>query len=89
MIRLHVPAPLAAETEQLLGNLPRVKKVNPVDESPGWFVVEVVNLNNGSSPYMSNHVLEALFRAHIPILTYESETGLKDVFLRLTEEVVR
>lgn len=89
MIRLHVPALLAAETEQLLGTLPRVEKVNHIDGTPGWFTVEMKNLSNDPHPYMSNHVLEALFRAHIPIMTYEAETGLKDVFLKLTEEVVR
>jgi ABC-2 type transport system ATP-binding protein len=88
-IRLHVPAVLAAEAEQLLCTLPRVKQVNPVHESPGWFTVEMVNLTEDSTAYMSNHILEALFRAHIPILTYEAETGLKDVFLKLTEEVAR
>lgn len=89
MIRLHVPAILAAEAGQLLGTLPRVEKVNPMDGAPGWFTVEMVNLANDSHPYLSNHILEALFRAHIPILTYEAETGLKDVFLQLTEEVSR
>jgi ABC-2 type transport system ATP-binding protein len=89
MIRLHVPPSMAEETEELLWRLPRVKDVSPIENALGWFAVEVINLSNGSSAYMSNHILEALFREHIPILTYEAERGLKDVFLTLTEETLR
>lgn len=73
-IRLHVPAALAAETEDLLWVLPRVSNVSPIDESPGWFAVEMINLSDHTSAYLSNHILEALLHAHIPILTYDAET---------------
>lgn len=73
-IRLHVPAPLAAETEDLLWVLPRVRNVSPIDGSPGWFDVEMINLSEHTFAYLSSHILEALFHAHIPVLTYDAET---------------
>ncbi len=91
-IRLHVPPPSIAEARQILGALPDIKKVTPIEENRGWLGVELANPNgDGTSDdqYINNRILEALIRAEIPILSYQAEgSRLQDVFFQLTKEEV-
>jgi ABC-2 type transport system ATP-binding protein len=93
-IRIRVPAPSAAEAQQILEALPNVMKVTPTGEITGWLRVDLVGLADGASAendYVNNRILEALIRAEIPILTFEAKGSgrLQEVFLHLTEEAIK
>lgn len=92
-LRVQVPAPSVAEAQRILAALPNVKQVTPTGEAAGWLRVELADLADGTSSekhHSNNRILEALIRAEIPILSFGAEGGrLQDVFLQLTEEVIR
>ena len=92
-LRIQVPSPSVAAAAQILEALSNVAQVTPTGEVAGWLKVELVGSANGTSAenhHLNNHILEALIRAEIPILSFGPEGGrLQDVFLHLTEEAIK
>jgi ABC-2 type transport system ATP-binding protein len=90
-LRVHVPIESAADAERLLAALPTVLAVRPAPQGGGWLVVEAADPPAGSTgPPVADAVLDALRGAGIRVVAFESEGGrLQDVFLQLTQEVVR
>lgn len=92
-LRVQVPAISVAEAQKILKAMPNITKVSPIGEMEGWLRMEPVKSvnGNGSKAYqINNHILSALIRAEIPILSFEVEGGrLHDVFLHLTEEAIK
>ena len=91
-IRVRVPRPSVTAAQRVLEAMPDIKQATPTDETAGWLGVELVGLANGSSAEehrVKNGILEALIRAEIPILSFETGGGrLQDVFLQLTAEAI-
>jgi len=79
-------------SRDLLSALPNVFKVSPDLQMRGWLTVELADFaetipQNGT---VRNNILKALIQSDIPVLSYEAEGGrLQDVFLQLTEEVIK
>jgi len=92
-LRVQVPAISVAEAQKILKAMPNITKVSPIGEMEGWLrmqPVESVNGNGSKAYQINNHILSALIRAEIPILSFEVEGGrLHDVFLHLTEEAIK
>ena len=69
-----------------------VAEVTPTGESAGWLRVDLLPVDGvgaDASP-VNNRLLEALIRSDIPVLNFETEGGrLQEVFMHLTEEVIR
>jgi ABC-2 type transport system ATP-binding protein len=93
VLRIQVAAPSVAEAQPVLEALPDVMKATPTGEAAGWLRVELAApCDDASSQDLSvnNRILEALIRADIPILSFEAAgSRLNEVFLSLTEEVVK
>ncbi len=93
VIRVRVPLSSVDQATQKLDALPNIIKVASSNGKTGWLVMERVGLTDTSStpkPDANNKILEALIKAKIPVLGYEVEGGrLQDVFLHLTEEVIK
>jgi ABC-2 type transport system ATP-binding protein len=93
VLRVHVPPPFVAEARQVLEAMPKVMQVTSSGEKAGWLGVQFENSAEEAASremQMNNRVLDALIRAEIPILSFESEGGrLQDVFLQLTEGVTK
>lgn len=92
-LRVQVPPSFFTQAQQVLAEMPDLAKVNPIGEMEGWLRIELVNLANGNPAtghQINNHILGALIRAKIPILSFEAEgSKLQDVFLHLTEEIIK
>ncbi|MDP1713155.1 MAG: ABC transporter ATP-binding protein [Anaerolineales bacterium] len=92
MLRVHIPGSFVLDAQRTLEALSHIKRVSSGTGTAGWLAVEQDHSTDGASPKEqpdNNRILEALIRAGIPILSYESEGGLKDVFLQLTDEVIK
>jgi len=93
VVRIRVPTSWVDQAQQVLEAMPEVKQVTPADRAAGWLVLEVAAGADGDSSEEArnkNKVLEALIRAEIPIRGFEVAGGrLQDVFLHLTEEIIR
>lgn len=89
--RIRVLLPSLAEAQKVLGGVSDVKRVTPADETSGWLKVELADKADlAADSYINNRILESLIRAEIPIMGFEAEGGrLQDVFLQLTEEVIK
>ncbi|NJD58843.1 MAG: ABC transporter ATP-binding protein, partial [Anaerolineae bacterium] len=90
--RVRVPIELTDTAQETLRGLPNVLKVIPTGQMGGWLGVELINFDGSDSGNLldRNSILTALIQAKIPILSYEVEGGrLQDVFLQLTEEVIK
>jgi ABC-2 type transport system ATP-binding protein len=87
MIRVHVAAASVASAQRVLETLPHIVKVTP--SSGDWLMVEIAGEANQSLETEQNaktDILNALVRAEIPVLSFETENGrLQDVFFQLTE----
>jgi len=91
-VRVHVPVASVVEAQQVLEKLPYIKTVAPEGTIAGWLAVEFADSIKGASMNKSHHnntILEALIHANIPILSFNAEGGLQDVFLQITEEAVK
>jgi hypothetical protein len=77
----------------VLQAVPSVRTVTPTGEAAGGLRVEVAEPADGTSlerAHVNNRILEALIRAGIPVLSFETEGGrLHDAFLRLTAETIK
>lgn len=93
VLRIQVPSPSVAEARRVLEAMPGVVKAASAGEAAGWLRVELVEAAEGAPSEERrdhNSILEALTGAGIPVLSFEAEGGrLRDVFLHLTEEVIR
>jgi ABC-2 type transport system ATP-binding protein len=89
--RIRVPSPSLVDAQKILETLPDVKRVAPLDETAGWLRLELsAHAKLATDSYINNRILESLIRAEIPIMGFEAEGGrLQDVFLQLTEEIVK
>ena len=92
-LRVQVLADSLAEARETLEAMPNILKVTVASEAEGWLRIELADASNGDvakTHQVNNKILGALIRAQIPILGFEIEGGrLQDVFLRLTEEVIK
>ena len=93
VIRVRVPLSSVAQATQKLEALPNIIRVASSNGKTGWLVMVRVGLTDTAytpKPDANNKILEALIKAKIPVLGYEVEGGrLQDVFLHLTEEVIK
>lgn len=89
--RIRVLSPSLADAQRVLEAVSDVKKVTPLDDTSGWLRLELADpAELGTDSYINNRILESLIRAEIPIMGFEAEGGrLQDVFLQLTEEVIK
>lgn len=89
--RIRVLSPSLSDAQRVLGTVPDIKRVTPLDGTAGWLRLELADLANlATDSYINNRILESLIRAEIPIMGFEAEGGrLQDVFLQLTEEIVK
>lgn len=93
ILRIQVPPELATQAQKILESLPHIINIAPIGGLTGYMQLEMVGADNGNSTYVqqiNNKILIMLIRAKIPILRFEVEGGrLEDVFLHLTEDVIR
>ena len=92
-IRVQVLPESVDDALLILKEMPNITRVSQVGEIEGCLRLELLPPNDGklSETYkINNHILNALIRGGIPILGLEVEGGrLQDVFLHLTEDVIR
>jgi ABC-2 type transport system ATP-binding protein len=92
-IRVRVPPPSIAEAQKALEKAPGVMSATSTDAISGWVQIEVPDPAHGTSMeenYLNNGILQALIGAGIPILGFEAAGGrLQDVFLKVTEKVIK
>ncbi len=92
-LRIQVPPPSIASAQALLAALADVREATATGEAAGWLRIELMPGKNGGGTQdltVNNRILEVLIRAQIPILNFEAAGGrLSEVFMYLTEEVVR
>lgn len=92
-LRIQVPPSWVEQAEKTLKELPNVASVSPIGEMVGWFRLELIPPSNGSEEkayQLNNNILSALIRVKIPVLSFQAEGGkLQDVFLHLTEEMIK
>ncbi|HEX6269893.1 MAG TPA: ABC transporter ATP-binding protein [Anaerolineales bacterium] len=92
-MRVQVVPDSVTEATQVLEAMPNIMKVTPIGELEGWLRLELAGADDGlaaDAHQINNRILSALIRAKIPILGFEVEGGrLQDVFLHLTEELIR
>jgi ABC-2 type transport system ATP-binding protein len=92
VVRIFVPPSAVAQAQGILTVQPGVLQVTPPGDSGGALRVELdePDVITGDEFRARNRLLEALIRADIPIIGFETEGGrLQDVFLQLTEEGTR
>lgn len=90
--RVRVPVENVDASLEVLGGLQNVFKVSLNPQMQGWISVELADFNEvmSQTDTARNSLLKALIQAEIPVLSYEAEGGrLQDVFLQLTEEVIK
>jgi len=90
--RVRVPAVNVEASLELLRSLQNVFKVSLSPQMQGWISVEFADFDEtiSQNEKARNSLLKALIQAEIPVLSYEAEGGrLQDVFLQLTEEVIK
>lgn len=89
--RIQVLPPSLSDAQIALETVPDVKRVTLLDETAGLLRLELANPGDvGTDAYINNRILESLIRAEIPILGFEVEGGrLQDVFLQITEDVIK
>jgi ABC-2 type transport system ATP-binding protein len=84
-IRVQVAAESVADAQRVLSAVPMVAGVAATGEASGWLRVDVDSRDGATRPPMSNRVLDALIKAEITVVSFESEGGrLQEVFLHLT-----
>jgi ABC-2 type transport system ATP-binding protein len=93
ILRLQVPPESATQAQEILETMPHIIKVSPLGGLAGYMQLELVGAAHGDAVHVeqiNNKILSLLIRAKIPILRFEVEGGrLQDVFLHLTEDVVK
>lgn len=90
--RVRVPPENVEPSLELLSAMPNVFKVSSDPQMRGWLSVELADFiaADSQSSNLRNAILKALIQSEIPVLSYEAEGGrLQDVFLQLTEEVIK
>ncbi|MEW6403683.1 MAG: ABC transporter ATP-binding protein [Chloroflexota bacterium] len=92
-LRIQVMPASLAEARELLEGMPNILRVSAINETEGLLKIELADVTNGDiekAPLVNNKILGTLIRAQIPITGFEIEGGkLQDVFLHLTEEVIK
>jgi ABC-2 type transport system ATP-binding protein len=90
--RIRVPPLHVARARLVLQAVPGVIQVSTPNGSAGWLGVELAPPTESGTAEGSeagNRVLDAMIRAAIPVLGFETEAGgLHDVFLHLTDESI-
>jgi len=92
VLLIQVPAEAVTRARQALEAMPHIISVTPSNGLADHMRLELMGAPNGDSAneQLNNRILSALIRAKIPILRFEVEGGrLQDVFLHLTEDVIR
>ena len=93
ILRIQVPPELETQAQKILGAMPHILNISPIGGLTGYMQLEIVGSDNGNSTHVqqiNNRILVMLIRAKIPVLRFEVEGGrLEDVFLHLTEDVIR
>ena len=87
-IRVRVPAVSIYEAINAIQAVQNITMVTSENNDTGWLALEV----SGIADELSNNlILDALIRAEIPVLGFETNSGgrLQDVFLQLTQVVIK
>jgi len=87
-LRVCVPEDAVAAAQRVLEETPAVSRVSISGGAGGWLDIELAvpdkQSQNGHFP--SNAVIDALMRANIHVLGFQSGGGrLQDVFLQITQ----
>jgi hypothetical protein len=92
-LRIQVPPESETQAQKILGTIPHIIKISPIGGLTGYMELEIVGSDKGNSEHIqqiNNKILVMLIRAKIPVLRFEVEgRRLEDVFLHLTEDVIR
>jgi ABC-2 type transport system ATP-binding protein len=93
-LRVQVAQASLENATEVLNAMSFIKTVTPAGEMDGLLRIELEAPPNGKESKLeegiTNKILSALINANVPILGFEIEGGrLQDVFLHLTEEVVK
>jgi ABC-2 type transport system ATP-binding protein len=93
ILRIQVASESFTQAREILETMPNILKIVPLNGLAGWMQLELIGDTYGDSvnaEQINNKILSLLIRAKIPILRFEVEGGrLQDVFLHLTEDVIR
>jgi ABC-2 type transport system ATP-binding protein len=89
-IRIRVSPPSIPIAKQALEKMPEGINVTSTDVIGGWLQIEAPEGNGTEENYLNNRILQALLGAGVPILGFETAGGrLQDVFLKVTEKVIK
>ena len=92
-LRIQVPPEVETQAQKILGTIPHIIKISPIGGLTGYMELEIVGSDKGNAEHVqqiNNKILVMLIRAKIPVLRFEVEgRRLEDVFLHLTEDVIR
>ncbi|HET9908943.1 MAG TPA: ABC transporter ATP-binding protein [Anaerolineales bacterium] len=93
ILRIQVTPESATAAQAVLESIPHIIKIAPIGGLTGYMQLETVGADNSNSTHIyqiNNNILTMLIKAKIPVLRFEVEGGrLEDVFLHLTEDVIR
>ena len=93
ILRIQVTPELATAAQAVLESIPHIIKIAPIGGLTGYMQLETVGADTSNSTHIhqiNNSILTMLIKAKIPVLRFEVEGGrLEDVFLHLTEDVIR
>lgn len=90
VVRVHVAGESVAAAREVIQSVPHVVKVTPATATGNWLLIELNSSGESTKAYVQEaktQILNALVRANVSVLSFESEGGrLQDVFFQLTEE---
>lgn len=85
-MRIQVPPQSVAQARKALEAVPSVLQVTSSSDMGGWLRVELGEVIDEQQNQIKNKMLEALIRANISVLSFETEgSRLQDVFMQLTD----
>lgn len=90
--RVRIPPDALEKAQSILKKLPSIYSVTMSPQMQDWLTIELEKADEEEkpNPFARNQLLTALIEANIPILSFEAAGGrLQDVFLQLTEEVIK
>jgi len=93
VLRIRVPSESVSAVIEILKDAPGVMSASSADVTAGWIRVEVPDSAHTSSPEdinANNRIVQTVINAGIPVLGLETAGGrLQDVFLQITEQVIK
>ena len=92
-LRLQILPECVDQAREIFEGMSVITRVSAVGELDGWLRLELMSINDGepeTTYQVTNKILGDLIRAKIPVVGFEIEGNrLQDVFMHLTEELIR